>query len=78
MDCYIDPQRRELPEVLCIDEFKNLSFGKGKYACLLMDYQTGNVIDVLPNRRLDYLQYYFNHISLDERNKVKFLENINY
>ena len=73
MDRYIDPQRRELPEVLCIDEFKNLSFGKGKYACLLMDYQTGNVIDVLPNRRLDYLQYYFNHISVDERNKVKFV-----
>ena len=27
---YIDCKRKTLPEVLCIDEFKNLSFGKGK------------------------------------------------
>lgn len=73
MDKYIDPKRRELPEILCLDEFKNLSFGKGKYACLLLNYQTGEIVDVLPNRRLDYLQYYFNHISYDERKKVKFV-----
>ena len=73
MDKYIDPKRRTLPEVLCIDEFKNLSFGKGKYACLMLDYQTGEIVDVLPNRRQNYLQYYFNHISFEERKQVKFL-----
>lgn len=73
MDKYIDPQRRKLPEILCIDEFKNLSFGKGKYACLLLDFRTGEVIDVLPNRRLEYLQYYFNHISIEERRNVKYV-----
>ena len=73
MDKYIDPKRRILPEVLCIDEFKNLSFGKGKYACLMLDYQTGEIVDVLPNRRQNYLQYYFNHISFEERKQVKFL-----
>ena len=73
MDKYINPKRRCLPEVLCIDEFKNLSHGKGKYACLLLNYQTGEIIDVLPNRRQEYLQYYFNHISQEERRNVKFL-----
>ena len=70
---YIDCKRKTLPEVLCIDEFKNLSFGKGKYACLLLNYQTGEIVDVLPSRRLDYLQYYFNKIPKEEKENVKFL-----
>ena len=70
---YIDCKRKTLPEVLCIDEFKNLSFGKGKYACLLLNYQNGEIVDVLPSRRLDYLQYYFNKIPKEEKENVKFL-----
>ena len=73
MDRYIDPQRRKLPDVICIDEFKNLSFGKGKYACLLINYHTGEIIDVLPNRQLDYLQYYFNHIPKEEKRNVRYV-----
>lgn len=73
MDKYICPKRRILSEVICIDEFKNLSHGKGKYACVLLNYQNGEVLDVLPNRRLDYLQYYFNHISINERKNVKYV-----
>ncbi|MDD6250448.1 MAG: transposase [Bacillales bacterium] len=56
-----------------MDEFKNLSFGKGKYACLLLNYQNGEIVDVLPSRRLDYLQYYFNKIPKEEKENVKFL-----
>ena len=70
---YIDCKRKPLPEVLCIDEFKNLSYGKGKYACLLLNYQTGEIVDVLPSRRLDYLQSYFNKIPNEEKANVKFL-----
>ena len=73
MDRFICPKRRTLPEIICIDEFKNLSFGKGKYACLLINYQTGEIIDVLPNRQLEYLQYYFNHISNKEKDNVKYI-----
>ncbi len=73
MDKYICPKRRTLPEIICIDEFKNLSFGKGKYACLLINYKTGEIIDVLPNRQLEYLQYYFNHIPDKEKNNVKYI-----
>lgn len=73
MDKYIDCKRRKLPEVLCIDEFKNLSCGKGKYACLLLNYETGEIIDVLENRLLDYLQYYFNRIPIDELKGVKYV-----
>lgn len=68
---YIDCKRKPLPEVLCIDEFKNLSYGKGKYACLLLNYQMGEIVDVLPSRRLDYL--HFNKIPNEEKENVKFL-----
>lgn len=70
---YINCKRKHLPKILCIDEFKNLSFGKGKYACLLLDYQTGEIIDVLASRRLDYLRSYFNNISKEEKDNVEFL-----
>lgn len=73
MDKYICPKRKKLPEVLCIDEFKNLSYGKGKYACLLVDYLTGEIVDVLPNRQIEYLQHYFQCIPPDEINNVKYL-----
>lgn len=70
---YINCKRKYLPKILYIDEFKNLSFGKGKYACLLLDYQTGEIIDVLASRRLDYLHSYFNNISKEEKDNVEFL-----
>ena len=70
---YVDCKRKPLSEVLSVDEFKNLSFGKGKYACLILNYQTGEIVDVLPSRRLDYLQYYFNKIPKEEKENVKFL-----
>ena len=70
---YINCKRKPLSKILCIDEFKNLSFGKGKYACLLLDDQTGEIIDVLASRKLDYLRYYFNNISKEEKDNVEFL-----
>ena len=64
---YINCKWKHLPKILCIDEFKNLSFGKGKYSCLLLNYQTGEIIYVLASRRLDYLRSYFNNILKEEK-----------
>ena len=64
---YINCKRKYLPKILCIDEFKNLSFGKGKYACLILNYQSGEIIDVLESRRLDYLRSYFKNILKEEK-----------
>ncbi len=68
---HINQQRRPLPEILAVDEFKNLKQGKGKYACLLVDPVAKQVIDVLPDRRLRTLEAYFAKIPLKERQRVK-------
>ncbi len=63
--------RRELPEFLCIDEkgFEGDTFGK--YCVVLSDFFSNNVIDVLPDRQMPFLEQYFSNISVEERRKVK-------
>lgn len=63
--------RRPLPEYLCIDEKHFEGDSDGKYCVVLSDFFTGEVIDVLPNRQMPYLDEYFNNISQRERNNVK-------
>lgn len=64
------PMRRKLPEVLCIDEFKGDS-GSEKYQTSLGDGKNHKLIDILPNRKLEYLKSYFSKIPKEERQKVK-------
>lgn len=63
--------RRTLPEYLCIDEKSFEGNTDGKYAVVISDFFTGEVIDVLENRQMPYLDEYFNKISFKERNNVK-------
>ena len=48
------------PEVLCMDEVyaKNTDY-KSKYICVFYDFYKHTIIDVLPDRKKDYLIYYF-------------------
>lgn len=43
----------------------------GKYCVVLSDFFTGEVIDVLPDRQMPYLDEYFSSIPLKERNIVE-------
>lgn len=63
--------RRPLPEYLCIDEKHFEGNSEGKYAAILSDFFTGEVIDVLENRQMPYLEKYFDGIKISERNNVK-------
>lgn len=63
--------RRPLPEYLCIDEKHFEGDSDGKYAVVLSDFFTGEVIDILPNRQMPYLDEYFNFIPFKERSNVK-------
>ena len=65
------PKARKMPKVLCIDEFKG-NTNAGKYQCLLVDGETHEVLDVLPNRNKNTLLRYFLSIPRYERLKVKF------
>jgi len=65
------PRASKMPKVLSIDEFKgNTEYGK--YQCTLVDVVKKSIIDVLPDRKQDYLIEYFSSIPKHERNKVKF------
>lgn len=63
--------RKVLPKVLCIDE-KHFKDGDSNYCCILYDYYSKDVVDVIKDRKLAYLDEYFSNISEQERDNVNF------
>lgn len=59
---------RTLPEVISLDEFK-ADTNEGKYALVINDPIRKKVLDILPNRKKDYLLGYFTRV--ENRNNVK-------
>ena len=70
LESHIKPVRKILPEVICIDEFKNLRTADGKYAFLILDPLAHKVVNVLEDRKTETLEKYFYSIPWDERKKV--------
>lgn len=67
-------KRRKMPEVVSIDEFCSFnSDAKSKYACLLLDYKAGRVIDVLPSRRSTWLSGYLAGIPDAEMSGIRYV-----
>lgn len=81
-DRHVSIDRKPLPKVLCMDEHYFPSSDKGgPYMCLLLDFQTRTLVDVLPDRRKDYLCKYFSDIrnsTLDGRTGWNELRNVEY
>ena len=70
---FLDIRRLPLPEILSVDEvFLDIDY-KHRYALILMDFNTLDIVDILPNRWEETTNAYFLSIPLDERKKVKFL-----
>ena len=63
---------KELPEVLCIDEFKG-NTGCYKYQVSLMDGKKKKPIDIIECRYKSHLFDYFNKFSIEQRKKVKYV-----
>lgn len=63
--------RRNLPQYMCIDEKHFEGDTDGKYCVVLSDFFSGEIIDVLENRQMPYLDEYFSRISSKERDNVK-------
>ena len=81
-DKHVDIMRKPLPMVLSMDEhYFPKSDMDSLYCCLLMNFITGEVIDVLPTRRKHYLIDYFSSIRGDIQNytlKRSELNNVKY
>lgn len=68
---YLDFNRLKLPRILSIDEVY-LEFNKSNRYCLvLLDFETGDIVDILPNRNGDTMEKYFLSIPREERLKVE-------
>lgn len=64
--------RCELTEIVCMDEFKASTIA-GEYALIIGDPVTGQILDVLPSRKQDYIYHYFQSTSIEDRKKVKYI-----
>ena len=70
-DLNVAVARVKLTTAICIDEFKaNTEYGK--YALIIGDPISGEILDILPKRTQDYLFYYFNSMGSEEREYVQY------
>ena len=61
------------PTILCVDEVYTNKYKQKVYSCVLLDFQTGNLYDLLPNRKKTTLSSYFASYDIKVRKKVKFV-----
>ena len=64
-------ERKQLTEVICVDEFSANINLENKYACIIGDLMNKEIIDILPSRHKYYLEEYLSKIPKEERMKVK-------
>lgn len=70
---YVDLPRLKLTKFICIDEvYLNIS-PDCKYALVIMDFITGEVLDIIESRRKEYTERYFLSIPKEERNTVEYI-----
>lgn len=69
--CHIP--RRPLSPVICFDEVYAFKSDKSDYCCVILDYVSKKVIDILPSRRKADLIDYFYAIPIEERNQVRYV-----
>ena len=70
---YVSLPRLPLPETLCIDEVYMKIDKKNLYQAVLIDWATGEPVDILRNRFKSTLDKYFSSIPREERLRVKYL-----
>ena len=68
----INQPKISLPSILSLDEIKVSKFTP-KYAVVLLDFEKGEVFDIVKDRRNKNLDAYFAQFPLSEREKVRFI-----
>ena len=62
-----------LPEAICIDEVYAVKYTQRTYACVLTDFKTCQIYDILPDRKKYTLAEYFSSTARDSRLKVRYV-----
>ena len=68
----IHDYRCHLSRIICFDEFKASTIA-GKYAFIIGNPESGEILDILPSRLQDYIYHYFNTIPDIERFNVEYV-----
>ncbi len=61
-----------LPKVMCLDEIKFSTDFDSKYVLVISDFTTGDIVDILPSRKINVMREYFAS-RYDELKNVKYL-----
>ena len=81
-DKHVNIPRKPLPRILSMDEhYFPASDFDSLYCCLLMDFETGELVDILPDRKKSYLIHYLSNIKKDSFDSVSLkseLSNVQY
>ena len=64
---------KPFPRVLCIDEIYSVKHKQRVYSCVLADFETSSLYDLLPSRHKTDLYSYFSRIPEKTRNKVRYV-----
>ncbi|HCK87234.1 MAG TPA: ISL3 family transposase [Erysipelotrichaceae bacterium] len=68
---FVSLPRLPFPDIISIDEVYMNFDESDLYAVIIMDFRSGQIIDILPNRYTSTFEDYFFHIPLAERSNVK-------
>ena len=72
-DEYVEPRRLKLSVVICMDEFYLGKRSKLKYACVLLDFVSGAIIEVFDTRHKHKLIDQLLRIPITERMAVQYV-----
>ena len=64
--------RKRMPFVLCVDEIRFKEEYNQNYCFVLYDFNKKQIVDIVKNRQLPYLEEYFDSIPEKERNDTKY------
>lgn len=72
-DEFVGIPYRQFPSILCIDEIYTVKYTQNVYACVLVDFKTNEIYDLLPSRRKHQLANHFTKIEKKYRDKVLYI-----
>ncbi len=70
-DQHVQLSRKELTPIICMDEVYAFNSDTSKYACVFLDYESQEILDILPSRHKRYLSSYLFSIEREELDQVK-------
>lgn len=72
-DKHVIAYPKKLPRVLSIDEVHMKSNIKYPYACVLLDFETNKIVDIIESRHKNILTAYFERKSIKELDTVEYI-----